>query len=290
MHPQHLSVVFVGRAPDLVQQRAVRHESAAVAHQRPQQFVFRRRRCTSCPSTSTRWALWSSSIPRRAGRAGPLVPALARRALPEPRDELIRPEGLRDVIVGTGLERADLLLLLADGGQHDDRHVAPGRGSNGLPPPRPPSGSTRSMIAASTGPTAALSSASFAVAAVVTSNPPSRRITRRARKIWISSSQTSTRASAVIVGAGSPRALRRSPEAEHEARALARQRLGPHPSAIRLQEAAPIASPSPEPAGRRRALAVERFENPLQVLARNARSVICDPEQDVRRRPRGLES
>src|SRR6185503_545921 len=40
-------------------------------------------------------------------------------------DQLARPERLGDVIVRTGVERPDLLLLLADRGENEDRHLAP---------------------------------------------------------------------------------------------------------------------------------------------------------------------
>ncbi len=44
---------------------------------------------------------------------------------PQAREQLAHPERLGEVIVGAGVERRDLVALLAAGGEHDDRHVAP---------------------------------------------------------------------------------------------------------------------------------------------------------------------
>ena len=105
-----------------------------------------------------------------------------------------------------------------------------------------PSGRIRSRIAASGGRTDTASSASCAVSAVVTSKPASRSSTRSARRIWRSSSQTSTR-TALTPPASSPargggRSISRDGQLDHEARALAGQRLGPDAAAVGLQEAA----------------------------------------------------
>ena len=43
----------------------------------------------------------------------------------QPRDELARAERLGDVVVRAGLQRADLVVLVADRGEHEDRHLAP---------------------------------------------------------------------------------------------------------------------------------------------------------------------
>ena len=53
-----------------------------------------------------------------------VAPGAAQRGL-QARHELARAERLGDVVVGARLQRPDLLLLLADGGQHEDRHLAP---------------------------------------------------------------------------------------------------------------------------------------------------------------------
>ena len=82
-------------------------------------------RWTSSPSRRTLRAARSISIPsaldHRLARLGPGPP---QRGL-EPGDQLRRPERLRHVVVGAGRERPHLLLLLADRGEDDDRHLAP---------------------------------------------------------------------------------------------------------------------------------------------------------------------
>ena len=44
---------------------------------------------------------------------------------PHARQELAGSEGLRQVIIGAGVERLDLIVLVGPRGQHEDRHVAP---------------------------------------------------------------------------------------------------------------------------------------------------------------------
>ena len=41
------------------------------------------------------------------------------------RQQLAHAEGLGHVVVGAGVERGDLVALLAARGEHDDRHLAP---------------------------------------------------------------------------------------------------------------------------------------------------------------------
>ena len=69
---------------------------------------------------------------------------------------------------------------------------------------------------------------------------------------------------------------------EHERRALAGQRLGPHPAAVGLEEAARDRQPEPGAGGRRSPATVERLEDPLQLLARDAGAAVADPQQDLR--------
>ena len=57
------------------------------------------------------------------GIVGPVAAAAQDRL--ETGDELPRAERLGDVVVGAGLERADLLVLVVDGGQDEDRCVGP---------------------------------------------------------------------------------------------------------------------------------------------------------------------
>ena len=135
----------------------------------------------------------------------------------QPRDELARRERLDDVVVGAGLERADLLLLVADRAESTMIGIALHSRSARQTSMPSPSGSTRSRIAASGGWTAARSSASCAVSAGTTSKPASRSTTRSARRICGSSSQTSTRRAALTPATGLGQRQR-----DDEARALAR--------------------------------------------------------------------
>ena len=107
----------------------------------------------------------TSSPSSMTGSVGP-----ARRSSgAEAGEQLLDPERLRHVVVRAGVERRDLLALLADDREHDDRrrrvHV---RRSRQTSTPLP-SGRTRSRMTASGGRAAALASASAAVAAVSTS-------------------------------------------------------------------------------------------------------------------------
>ena len=61
----------------------------------------------------------------RWGRAlGRLVGEAAQRG-PDAREELAHREGLSQVVVGAGVQRADLVSVLRAGGDHDDGHLRP---------------------------------------------------------------------------------------------------------------------------------------------------------------------
>ena len=128
---------------------AGRTRSASGAPRRRPRRTMCAARSTSSPSTRDR---------RLVGRR----PGPAQHRL-QARDELARAERLGHVVVGAGLERAHLLVLLADRGEHDDRHLASTRAAARQTSMPSPSGSTRSMIAASGGCSDATSSASAAV-------------------------------------------------------------------------------------------------------------------------------
>ena len=92
---------------------------------------------------------------RRSARGSPARLAdPAQRGL-QPGDQLARPERLRDVVVGAGLQRADLRVLLADGARARGSASALHSRSRRQTSMPSPSGSTRSTIAASGGRTAA---------------------------------------------------------------------------------------------------------------------------------------
>ena len=57
------------------------------------------------------------------GRVAVLAPSPQHRA--HPGEQLLAAEGLGDVVVGAGVERPDLLALVADRGEDHDRDLAP---------------------------------------------------------------------------------------------------------------------------------------------------------------------
>ena len=140
-----------------------------------------------------------------------------------------------------------------------------------------PSGRIRSMIAASGGRTASESSASWAVSAVATSKPASRRMIRSARRIWRSSSHHEhTLLVAHCVSRGGVHG-----QLDHEARALARERLRSDPAPVRLQEAAGDRQPEARSRAVLAGCAVEGLEHPLEVLPWRSRPMVGDPDQHL---------
>ena len=83
-------------------------------------------------------------------------------------EEVVDAERLRDVVVGARVECGDLLLLVADGREDEDRCVQPARSSRQTSVPLP-SGSTRSRMTAFGGRIAAAASAAAAVETASTS-------------------------------------------------------------------------------------------------------------------------
>ena len=82
-------------------------------------------RCTSSPSRRTMRPARSISSPSAwIDRLARRRRGTAQRRL-QPGDELPRAERLGDVVVGARLQRAHLVVLVADRGQHHDRHLAP---------------------------------------------------------------------------------------------------------------------------------------------------------------------
>ena len=231
-------VLGVLRAPDLLQQRAVRQQPAAVAQQRAQQVELDRRQVD---------LLAVRGAPVRAGEVD-LEPVGARstgssacgagaaQRPPAGARQLARAERLGHVVVGAGLERADLV--------RPPRRPRRARGSASSLHSRSarqtstpsPSGSTRSRIAASGRPQRARRRAPprRSPPAAPRSRPRAARPCS-ARTMCGSSSQTRTR------GPPSRRRDRRrtgsSGQRDHEARALPRQRLRPHLAAVGLDEA-----------------------------------------------------
>ena len=92
--------------------------------------------CTSSPPTRDDAAREVHDAGRRPGRV-PLLARVAPRAVPQrdahAREQLAHRERLGDVVVGAGVERADLVLVLAARGEHHDRHLRSTRAA-GAPP------------------------------------------------------------------------------------------------------------------------------------------------------------
>ena len=192
MSSQGLRVFLPARAPHLGEQCPMRH-------QRPR---LRARVCSSRNSIGVRWTsspsrrtVWAAEVYLEpVGADHRLLFALASAAQDgvQPSDELARPEWLGDVVIGPSLQGAHLLLFFPDRRENQDRHLTPGADLAADLDPSP-SGSRRSMIAASGGFTEAASSAPAASAVSTTSKPASLSTTRKARRICISSSQTRIR-------------------------------------------------------------------------------------------------
>ena len=112
-------------APDLGQQLAVGHQQAAVERERAQQRELERRQVDVLAVEGH--AVGGEVDDQPVG----LDPRLRRVAPGAPQHrlhaghELTRRERLRDVVVGSALQRRDLGLLVGDRGEHDDRQLAP---------------------------------------------------------------------------------------------------------------------------------------------------------------------
>ena len=94
-------------------------------------------RAVSASGSPPRYAAWRGLVDdevavdqRAAARRGGAGPAQHRV---DPQHQLARAERLGDVVVGADLEPDDPVGLLAERGQHDDRHVAAARAAGGRP-------------------------------------------------------------------------------------------------------------------------------------------------------------
>ena len=125
VHAQDLDIVGVLGAPDLDQQRAVGEQAAAVDGERAQQVELDRRQMhlLAVHAHHVGGEVELEAVDADHRLAGRRVGAPQRRL--QARDELARAERLGHVVVGAGLQRAHLLVLLADRRQHEDRHLRP---------------------------------------------------------------------------------------------------------------------------------------------------------------------
>ena len=195
----------------------------------------------------------------------PRGPARSRAGAPQRRtqacEQLVHPERLRDVVVGARVERGDLLGLVTDDREHEDRHLAPlAELATNLHAARRREGRGRGSIA-SGGRMAAAASASSAVAA---SRPRIRRRGGSSRAHAGSAARRRRRGRAALFTAPC------TGSEQHEARALA-GRIPPAAASVRLCEAP--CDREPEPAARGSAAALlERLEDSLAALLRRARA------------------
>ena len=91
-------------------------------------------RCTCSPSSVTRrFGRSTSSASNAQHRRRGLVGLLAAHRRAGAREQLLHAERLRDVVVGPGVERRDLVGLRLAHREHDHRHVAEARGRAGSP-------------------------------------------------------------------------------------------------------------------------------------------------------------
>src|SRR6185312_7905006 len=117
-------LVRIRGAPDLTQDRLVRQEFALVLGEQPQQGVLVRGELHAFPADGDFAPLeiqpQLADLDDRVGRR--LSPPQRRT---ETGKQLVDAERLRDVVVGAGIERRDLLALVTDDGEHDDRNARP---------------------------------------------------------------------------------------------------------------------------------------------------------------------
>src|SRR3989442_6769163 len=125
MDPQIVGLSLVSRPPDGPEELAVCDEFATVLRKDPQQveldrgemdFVARARNAMS--------AHVDHEVADAHGRLGSVVPRSPERGA-KAGEQLVSPEGLRDVVVGADVERPNLFALVPDRGEHDDRQPAP---------------------------------------------------------------------------------------------------------------------------------------------------------------------
>src|SRR4051794_10603663 len=124
--PQVVRLLAVARTPDLAQQRAVGEELAAVDGEHAQEVELDRRE-VHVLAVARDPARGEVDRDRagpddRIGAVGGIAPAQHGA---DAGRELVGAERLRHVVVGAGVERADLLALVADRAEHDDREGAP---------------------------------------------------------------------------------------------------------------------------------------------------------------------
>ena len=120
-------LVHVARTPHLLEQLALAHEPVGVAHEDLDQVPLRRRQLDLAAVGIGRTL--RREIDAKVGRLDDrehLVSGLgpSQRGA-QARQELAHAERLRDVVVGAGVERHDLLGVLVPGGEHDDRDRRP---------------------------------------------------------------------------------------------------------------------------------------------------------------------
>ena len=122
--PQMFGLLHGVRAPDGLEDRAMRQDAVGISRQQRQQLELLRRQANLLAGAHDAAAV---VVDREiAGRICPdastvrAVPSAQRDA--NPRQQLLGTERFRDVVIGAEIERADLVCFATARRQHDDRH------------------------------------------------------------------------------------------------------------------------------------------------------------------------
>ena len=146
------------KRPGLVEQLVARQRVARVAEEALEERELARSQIDGPPATVTRRRASSRTIGPlvrcRAVRAGGRARAASERT--QPSRQLLVGEGLRQVVVGAGVEAGDAVVERVAGGQHDDRRRAaagpePTRDLEPVESGRPMSRTIASRVAAAVG-------------------------------------------------------------------------------------------------------------------------------------------
>src|SRR5262245_21893162 len=121
---QIVGLVLVARSPDLLEELTVGDEPPGMLRQLTEQVEFDRCQVDLRLAPPDR-AIRQIDLEVAHPDPGVAILAAAAQDSPHAGEQLLGPEGLGDVVVCPGVERAHLLMLIADRRQHDDRHLAP---------------------------------------------------------------------------------------------------------------------------------------------------------------------
>jgi hypothetical protein len=127
VHAQVVRVLDMGRSPHLAQELAVREHLAGVVHEDGQELVLDRREVdlVGVDGDDPARLIDDEAAHREhrvlvSGAAGGVAQGDAHAC-----EQLVGAEGLLDVVVGSRVQRGDLVALAAAGGEDDHRHRRP---------------------------------------------------------------------------------------------------------------------------------------------------------------------